>query len=80
VWPSYYRNAGRMEAITWSPDDTTLRIFDFPLMHPAHCRLMEGWMISTMKQIGVRVNDGAAETECPSRGGRWHEFRCTWRR
>jgi hypothetical protein len=78
VWPSYYRNAGRMEAITWGPQDTTLRIFDFPEMDRMHCRLMEGWMISTMGQIGVQIGPGARETECMGRGGAFHEFRCTW--
>ena len=29
VWPSYYRRAGRMEAVTWEPSDTTVRIYDF---------------------------------------------------
>jgi hypothetical protein len=78
VWPSYYRNAGEMVAVSWSPDDTLLRILDFPKMHPHHCRLMEGWMAATMENIGVRIGPGARETECPCRGGRYHEFRCTW--
>ena len=80
LWTSYYRNAGRMEAIRWRPDDTVLRIYDFSSMHPAHCRLMEGWMIATMAAIGFRVNDDALESECTSRGGPYHEFRCTWTR
>lgn len=80
VWPQYYRHAGEMSAITTRPDDTCLRIAGFPKMDPAHCRLMEGWMIATMNQIGCRVNAGAAETACPSRGGAHHEFRCTWQR
>ncbi len=80
VWPSYYRGAGRMEALRWTAEDTTLRIVEFPSMHPAHCRLMEGWMLSTMKQIGVAVDEGAAEVECAGKGGRWHEFHCTWKR
>ncbi len=80
VWPSYYRGAGRMEAVTWSPDDTTLRIYDFPDMVPSHCRLMEGWMVSTMRNIGVRVGDDAMETACVARGATYHEFRCSWRK
>jgi hypothetical protein len=79
IWPSYYRNAGRMEATAWQPDRTVVRIYDFPGMAPAHCRLMEGWMQSTMETIGFRLNPGAGETECPSRGGQYHEFQCTWR-
>ena len=77
VWPSYYRGAGEMEAIAWSPDDTRLRITGFAEMDPAHCRLMEGWMISTMAMIGFRVEDGR-ETACTSRGSPHHEFACRW--
>jgi hypothetical protein len=78
VWPSYYRNAGSMVALSWSADDTALRIHDFPAMDPRHCRLMEGWMIATMDSIGFRVNDDARESLCASRGDLYHEFRCTW--
>jgi len=80
VWASYYRNAGRMEAVAWAPEQTVLRVLDFDAMDRTHCRLMEGWMISTMEQLGLRVGPGARETECASRGGRYHEFRCTWSR
>jgi hypothetical protein len=78
VWASYYRGAGRMVAESWRRDDTMLRIYDFPGMDPLHCRLMEGWMIALMDSIGYRVNDDAHESTCASRGGPWHEFRCTW--
>lgn len=80
IWPSYYRGAGRMEAVATAPEQTVLRIYDFPEMEPLHCRLMEGWMIATMRQIGARVNDAGRETRCPSRGGPYHEFTCSWRR
>jgi hypothetical protein len=76
VWPSYYSGAGRMEALRWAPDDTLLRISDFPEMHPFHCRLMEGWMISTMDMIGLAAK--GHERECASAGGKHHEFVCTW--
>jgi len=79
VWASYYRDAGTMTAIAWAPEDTRLRIEGFSEMDRAHCELMEGWMIATMKQIGVNVNDDARETACTSRGDDHHEFRCTWR-
>jgi len=79
VWASYYKDAGVMTAIAWSPDDTRLRIEGFAEMDRAHCELMEGWMIATMKQIGVIVNDDARETACTSRGDDRHEFQCTWR-
>jgi hypothetical protein len=80
VWSSYYRRAGRMEAVTWAPDDTTLRIYDFPQMDPAHCRLMEGWMIATMRSIGFYVNNDAFERKCMSTGDPYHEFHCTWQK
>ena len=78
VWSGYYRGAGRMEAVTWEPGDTTVRIYDFPDMNPAHCRLMEGWMISTMRSIGFYVNDDAFERKCMSTGDPYHEFHCSW--
>jgi len=80
VWASYYRNAGSMDAVSWTPAQTVLRIVDFPAMDRTHCRLMEGWMISTMEHLGLHVAPGARETECTTRGGRYHEFRCTWSR
>jgi hypothetical protein len=80
VWESYYRDAGRMEAAAWEPENTVLRILDFPEMHPSHCRLMEGWMMSTMATIGCVVGEQAMERLCPSRGGPHHEFFCTWSR
>ncbi|MBL8951808.1 MAG: hypothetical protein JNK82_13585 [Myxococcaceae bacterium] len=79
VWPSYYRNAGTMEAIRWAPDDTLLRIDSFPEMTAQHCRLMEGWMTATMNALGAEVIDGR-ESACPSRGDAAHEFSCTWKK
>jgi hypothetical protein len=78
VWASYYENAGAMEAVAWTPADTTLRITGFPQMVPQHCRLMEGWMIATMNALGADVSEDAAETACCSRGDAVHEFRCKW--
>jgi len=80
VWLSYYREAGRMEAIAWRPEDTAVRIYDFPDMDPAHCRLMEGWMIATMRAIGFYVNNDAFERKCMSTGDDYHEFHCTWQK
>jgi hypothetical protein len=79
VWSSYYRNAGAMTAVAWDENDTRLRIDGFPAMDRAHCELMEGWMLATMKQIGVIVGPNARETTCAGRGGPHHEFVCTWR-
>jgi hypothetical protein len=78
VWRHYCRNGGHMEAISTAPNGTVLRIYDFPHMDPAHCRLMEGWMILAMSRIGTKVLPGARETECTANGGRFHEFRCRW--
>jgi hypothetical protein len=80
VWASYYRNAGRMEAVHWDPENTVLRIYDFSGMAPVHCRLMEGWMISTMETLGFSVSPGARERSCTTRGGEFHEFECQWER
>ena len=80
VWGDYYRNAGRMEAVSWDPDDTRVCIYDFPQMDPGHCRLMEGWMIATMETIGFDVSRDARERGCTSRGAPHHEFACKWTR
>lgn len=78
VWPRYYEHAGRMVALATEPNDTVLRILDFPTMARLHCRMMEGWMISAMAQLGARVAPGGRETVCVSDGGPFHEFRCRW--
>ncbi len=78
IWGMYYQDSGYMETVDAAPEHTLLRITGFPEMDPAHCRLMEGWMIAAMDVIGVRVLPGAGETECVSTGGRFHEFRCRW--
>jgi len=78
VWESYYRGAGRMEAVEWKPEATVVRIYDFPQMHTHHCRLMEGWMIATLELIGAEVSADAEEKKCTSLGDEFHEFRCTW--
>ncbi len=78
IWGMYTEGCGVMEAVDTRPDSTLLRICDFDAMHPAHCRLMEGWMIAAMSEIGVRILPGAGERACPSRGGTCHEFWCQW--
>ncbi len=79
IWGMYTEDAGLMEAVDVRPENTALEIAGFPDMHPAHCRLMEGWMIAAMDVIGVEVLPGARERECTSRGGARHEFWCQWR-
>ncbi len=78
IWGMYTDGAGTMEAVDTSPTHTVLCIRDFPEMDPAHCRLMEGWMIAAMDVVGAQVLPGARETECMSEGGRFHEFSCQW--
>jgi hypothetical protein len=80
VWPRYYRNAGRMEAVATRPENTILRIHDFRAMAPAHCRMMEGWMISAMEVLGATVMPGAQETACTSTGAQYHQFSCKWKK
>jgi hypothetical protein len=80
VWPSYYRNAGRMEAVEWQPESTLLRIYDFPKMDRLHCRLMVGWMIATMESLGFLVNGDARQTQFMGDGAPYHEFHCSWQR
>jgi len=80
VWPRYYRDAGRMEAVSTLPERTVLRIHDFPTMAPEHCRMMEGWMISAMSILGATVMPGARESRCTSLGAPYHEFTCAWSR
>ena len=67
-----------MDALSWEPTNTTLRISHFGAMHALHCRLMEGWMIATMDMIGLQVNGDSHERQCMSRGAAFHEFTCTW--
>ncbi len=78
IWGMYTEGAGFMEAVDVRPENTLLRISGFPEMDPAHCRMMEAWMIAAMDVVGVRVLPGACERECQSRGGVCHEFWCQW--
>jgi hypothetical protein len=77
VWASYYRGAGAMQAVTWEPQETVLRITDFPGMSPLHCQLMVGWMTATMREIGITF-DEFSERQCQSRGAPYHEFFARW--
>lgn len=80
VWPRYYRNAGRMVSVSTRPENTVVRIHDFPGMAPEHCKMMEGWMISAMDVLGVTVLPGAEESMCASKGAPYHEFTCKWKK
>lgn len=78
IWGMYTEGSGYMVAVHTRPENTVLRIHDFPDMDPAHCRLMEGWMIAAMDFIGAGVMPGACERQCMSRGDSFHEFWCRW--
>lgn len=79
IWKSYYTNSGIMKTEDITPDNTVIRIYDFPGMDPAHCRLMEGWMIQAIiAASGVWVQE-MREVKCVSRGDEFHEFRGHWK-
>ena len=78
IWSMYTDDAGTMVAVDTRPDSTILRIQDFLDMDPAHCALMEGWMIAAMDFVGARILPGACERLCMSRGDPVHEFWCRW--
>ncbi|MGF1468314.1 MAG: hypothetical protein ACFCGT_19505 [Sandaracinaceae bacterium] len=78
VWPLYYRRAGRLETVRSDPDDTRIRIRGFDAMDPAHCRLMEGWLMGVMEALGCVVAEGSREILCASHGDPYHEFAGTW--
>jgi hypothetical protein len=77
IWTSYYREAGEMTAVSWKPDNTVLRIMNFPGMSPLHCQLMVGWMASTMKELGIKFIE-FSERACTSKGAPHHEFFARW--
>jgi hypothetical protein len=79
IWSSYYRNAGSMIPTEWKPERTVVQIINFPQMSPLHCRLMEGWFVATLEEIGVRLLRWE-ESKCMSKGDPCHEFACSWQK
>jgi hypothetical protein len=73
IWTSYYRNAGEMVAVSYSPQETVIRINNFKQMNINHCRLMEGWISTTLTAMGYKTNR-YQETQCMCLGGPYHEF------
>jgi hypothetical protein len=73
LWSSYYRNAGEMVVVSYSPNKTVVRINNFPHMNINHCRVTEGWISTTLPAIGYKVTD-YRETQCMCLGGPYHEF------
>lgn len=80
IWRSYYGNAGEMKAADMSFDGLTIRILGFPGMDPAHCRLMEGWMIQALIESGGLWVQELRETRCCSTGADCHEFTGRWKK
>jgi hypothetical protein len=78
IWKSYYTNAGRMQTDDISPDHSIIRIYDFPQMDQAHCRLMEGWMHQAMVETGATWVEDIREVKCMSRKDPYHEFAGKW--
>ena len=79
IWSSYYKNAGKMFAVSTEADNSVVHIEGFPQMEPLHCRLMEGWMASALESIGLYSPD-MREVECASTGSAFHTFHFTWRK
>jgi len=74
VWPGYYRNAGQMQVVSSQPENTIIRIGDFPEMDPAHCKLMEGWITTAVIIMGAKLISEVKESKCMSKGDPYHEF------
>jgi len=78
-WKSYHLNSGSWKVEDTNPEQTVMRIYDFPEMDPAHCRLMEGWMTQAMISCGVLMSGEVREVKCMSQGDPYHEFIARWR-
>jgi len=78
-WKNYHLNSGYLKAEDSSPDHTVLRIYDFPQMDPAHCRLMEGWFFRAIVETGGVWSEAIHEARCASRGDPYHEFIGRWK-
>lgn len=79
IWADYYKNAGEMAAIKWSPDNTVLQITNFPEMTKNHCDLMLGWMARTMEELDFEILH-CEERFCMSSGDSHHEFFYQWQK
>jgi len=80
LWRNYHLNSGHMEVENPEPGYTIIKIIDFPQMHPAHCRLMEGYFSGSLKRAGYEWIESIKETKCPSRGDEHHRFEGKWRK
>jgi len=79
LWKNYHLHSGRLQVEDATPEHSLLRIHDFPQMDPAHCRLMEGYFTSGLRELQREVLEEFHETRCPSRGDPYHEFAGKWR-
>lgn len=78
-WKNYHLQSGAMKVEDSSSDHSVIRIYDFPQMDPAHCRLMEGWFSRALVEVGGIWVEEVHETRCVSRGDPCHEFVGRWR-
>jgi hypothetical protein len=78
-WKSYHINSGYWKVEDLNPDKTVVRIYEFPTMDTAHCRLMEGWMTQALTETGVQVFGEIKEFQCMSKGAPYHEFAGSWK-
>ncbi len=84
IWDRYYQNAGRLETVSWLPENTVWRVYDFPDMNRFNCRSLAGWLGGAMSKLASDGDDFVVEvppkeTKCVSDGHDYHEFFCKWR-
>lgn len=79
LWKNYHLNSGQMKVEDTAPEHTVIRIYDFPAMSPAHCRLLEGYFAQAVKEAGAVWVEEIRELACMSRGAPFHEFAGRWR-
>lgn len=78
-WKNYHLHSGEFRFEDVTPDHTVFRITGFPQMHPAHCRLLEGYFTQALQELKRQVVEPFHETRCMSQGAPDHEFVGKWR-
>jgi hypothetical protein len=79
LWKSHHINSGYLKLEDSSPENSILRIYEFPQMDPVHCKYMEGYLGQAMEEVGAVWIEELREVKCCSRGDNYHEFRGTWK-
>jgi hypothetical protein len=77
-WKSHL-NVGAMNVEDASPEHSVIRIYDFPAMDRAHCRLIEGWIAQALIEAGGVWIEELHEVRCNSKGDPYHEFFGRWK-